>query len=200
MEILFEQLKHLNFDIEKIFAMNQRWKNDSIFTMSSPRPTNALVFFRGGNAEITSEEFDAPLKIEKGSLCFIPSGKTYTWKFYNTGDENNIVCMLFEFIPKAEDGSQITLADNIKVVDDTHSTLYTQKFFELVNEFSKPQMSYPQLKAVGFSIIACASQALCEKVIFRQNLSSIYSGIQFSKTIRHKIKVLTKSQKCVGSV
>lgn len=179
MKILFENLGGINFDIGKTFAMNQRWANNSSFSMNSPRPTDALLFFSGSSAELVMRGSGTKTKIESGSLCLIPHGNMYTWTFHNNADSDGISSMLFEFILTDADGIQIELEDSLKVIDSVHSGLYRQMFSELINEFSRPQISYPRIKASGFSLIASASEAMRKKSVSGENFSCIYKGIKY---------------------
>lgn len=190
--ILFKNLGGVNFDISKIFAMNQIWDNGSSFTMNQPRPTNALLFFNGCDARIKAVNSDKSLRIQQGSLCIIPQGSMYTLTFYNNAECGGYSSMLFEFILTDENGIQINLADGIKIVDSINFVFYRQLFSELIGCFSKPQFSFPKSKAIGFSIIAFVSEVLCENGILKQKFSCIYNGIKYLETDTVQKKVLRK--------
>ncbi len=179
MKISIENLTSTNFDIKKIFAMNQRWGNNAQFQMNQPRPTDALMYFCDCDAEFAPKDGSEPIYIKKGSLFFIPHGAAYTWTFYNGHNGKDVACQLFEFLLIDESDEIIELSDRPQVVESGRAGIAAHLFASLLGETSRPQRSLPAVKSVAFSIIATFSRLMSESSISRKSFGCIYSGIKY---------------------
>ena len=179
MKVSFEHLNNLEFHITKIAAMNQHWTDNFNFTMTHPRPTDALLYCCGCDAKLTYKAGDEILLFQKGALCLIPHGSVYTWTFCNEHNGREISCMLFEFLLKTEDGEILELAEEVKCIDDCHEGWYKRLYAELINEFARPQVSHPRLFAAAFSLLAAASDLHRANVVSSKNFRYIYEGLKY---------------------
>ena len=176
--MFLEHLNQVNFDIRKIFAMNQHWTDAQCFTMSRPRPTNALLFFSGSSAILTLSGRKEPILLKNGSLCLLRKGQTYTWTFYNNSD-TAISTMLFEFLLYDEKNENIDLDDDTKIMDNTYAGICRQLFHELILEYSRPQPAFPRIKASAYSLLAACADVLRRNSVAQQRFHCIYKGIQY---------------------
>lgn len=178
MKLSIENLNTTDFDITKIFAMNQRWENGAEFQMNHPRPTDALLYFCGSNALFCNREGE-DIPVKKGDLFFIPHGSSYTWKFSNDHDGKDISCRLFEFLLTDDQGEVIELSESPVVIDEERAGIFSSLFAALVNERSRPQISLPALKSTAFAIIAEFSRVFRANSVSERNFGCIYEGIRY---------------------
>ncbi len=178
MKLSIENLNVTDFDITKIFAMNQRWENSAEFQMNHPRPTDALLYFCGSNALFCDRNGEA-VHVKKGDLFYIPHGSSYTWKFSNGHNGKEISCRLFEFLLIDSQGELIELSERPIVIDEARAGIFSSLFAALVNERSRPQISLPALKSSAFSIIAEFSRVFRENRVSERNFGCIYEGIRY---------------------
>ncbi len=178
MKLPIEKLNSTDFDIVKIFAMNQRWENGAEFQMNHPRPTDALLYFCGSNAVFCDKDGE-DIPVTKGDLFFIPHGATYTWKFSNDHNGSKVSCRLFEFLLVGNDGEIIELSDRATVIESSRAGIFSSLFSALVSERSRPQISLPALKSAAFSIIAEFSRVFRENSVSARNFGCIYKGIRY---------------------
>ena len=172
-----ETLNGTEFDIIRIFAMNQKWANGEEFQMNHPRPTDALMHFCGSDGTFLRRD-GQEIHIKKGDLFYIPHGSLYTWKFSNDHDGSRISCRLFEFLLVGLDGV-LELSDAPIVIDSSRAGIFASLFSSLVNERSKPQISLPALKSIAFAIIAEFSRVFRENCASQKNFGCIYEGIKY---------------------
>lgn len=179
MNISFEAIGNVNFDIKKIFAMNQHWSDNYVFSMTHPRPTDGLLLFSGCEAELRYSDGTTAFYAEKDSLVLIPHGKTYSWTFHECGKNDGAWCKLLEFLPICENGETLEFTDGLKIIDSSRSGLYKELFSTVIKEFSRPQVSFPRLKSATLSLIATASEALRKSTFSNKSFNCIYKGIKY---------------------
>ena len=63
--IPFYELYETDYNISSLFAMRQKWKENSVFKMAKPRPTSCFLYFCGCSAEYTLPD-GRILEVEKG--------------------------------------------------------------------------------------------------------------------------------------
>ena len=177
LKMSIEALNSADFDIIRIFAMNQKWGNGEEFQMPQPRPTDALMHFCGSDAVFLNRDGQA-LHIKKGDLFYIPHGSVYTWRFSNGHNGKEISCRLFEFL-LCTDGETLELSDTPVVIDSSRAGIFASLFSSLVNERSRPQISLPALKSTAFAIIAEFSRVFRENSVSEKNFGCIYEGIKY---------------------
>ena len=178
LKLSIENLNSTDFDVTKIFAMNQKWENGAEFQMNHPRPTDALLYFCGSNA-LFCDKNGEDISIKKGDLFFIPHGSRYTWRFLNKHNGNEISCRLFEFLLIGDKGELIELSDCPVVIDGSRAGIFSTLFTSLVNERSRPQISLPAMKASAFAILAEFSRVFRENSVSERNFGCIYKGIRY---------------------
>lgn len=178
MKLSIEDINSTDFDITKIFAMNQRWENGAEFQMNHPRPTDALVYFCGSNALFYDRNGET-VPAKKGDLFYIPHGSSYTWKFSNDHNGKEVSCRLFEFLLIDGQGEVIELSDTPVVIDGKRAGIFSSLFAALVNERSRPQISLPAFKSAAFSIMAEFSRVFRENRFSEKNFGCIYEGIRY---------------------
>lgn len=173
----FFELYSEEYNIFNIFAMNQRWKNNSEFTMKYPRPTNALLLFSGCHALYEEQETGNVLTIPKDSLFFVPAGTTYRWKFFT--DSQQISTMLFEFSLKNSQDQVIRIDKAASLISEEATKTYQPLFSDLIEEFSKPLPSSARVKAAAYAVFAAVTKEGRRNVILKHSASCIYQGIRY---------------------
>lgn len=179
MIVSFSDLNYFNFHFSWLQAMDQPWSDNASFTMSHPRPTDALLFFCGCSGTLTYPDARPELQIPQGSACLIPHGEKYTWLFHKPQGGNDVSCMLFEFLLVGDSGENLEFEKGVRIIDSTHAGLYTQLFSDLIRENSRPQISYPRLYSAAYSLLAVISEAVRAKSATEQNFECIYNGIKY---------------------
>jgi len=149
----FSQLNSIDYNIDRIFAMNQMWNKKSHYKAAISRPTNALLLFIGTDASYTPQGSKTAIKVKCKDLFFLPQNSKYNWSFYNT-NLNAVSTMLFEFVLTDSHGQPIELDVSAGCVDIASFELYRDLFTDLIYEFSKPAFSPARTKAKAYMIFA----------------------------------------------
>lgn len=170
----FSNLYTTDLDISRLFAMNQRWNNGSVFSMTEPRKTSALLFLN--NCKITytlnsGEKFTA----ENKSVVYLPQGSTYTACF-NSVDENAARTQLIEFLMTV-DGNGLSVSDEPCVVGE-NDIFYYDAFDRAVEMSSLPVIPLIDFKATVYSLLSHIARLHRLESINTKELQSIAPAIK----------------------
>jgi len=171
--ISLRKLYYLNFYIDDVFSMRQKWIKNTLFQMKSPRKRTAIIFLNNCTAVYTDksgEQFFAP---QKSVIC-LPQGSEYTCLNVDcTSTYNDAI--IVEFIVKSND-SIITLSDKPFLIKDINITIVEDIFSNTVQAC---EMSIPSPLAVKTSVYKLLS-FLCETRVkkHQQRFSVIETGIE----------------------
>lgn len=149
----FSELNSIDYNIDRIFAINQMWNKKSHFKATVSRPTNALLLFIGTDADFTPQGSKTPIKIKSRDLFFLPQNSKYSWNFYNTS-QTSVSTMLFEFVLTDFRGERIELDIDAGCIDIFAFELYKDLFTDLIHEFSKPAFSPARARAKAYMLFA----------------------------------------------
>ena len=158
----FSQLSDIDFNIDKIFAINQMWNKKANFKKAVPRPTSALLLFNSTDADFVPYGSNVPLKIKNKSLFYIPQNSRYSWNFYNTSS-NAVSTILFEFVLNDPHGEPIELDISAGNIDISSFELYKDLFTDLIAEFSKPAFSLARVKAKAYMLFSALADENSKK-------------------------------------
>ena len=93
----FTELKEKFFNVSDIFVSKQcSEKKTSIDMCAEPRPTDALLFFKSGNA-VCYQQGSEPYFVSQGSLMYMPKGSRYIWDTLPSVATGKNERILFEF-------------------------------------------------------------------------------------------------------
>ncbi len=190
----FSELYSTEYNIRRVFALNQYWSLRKTFTMSHPRPTNALLLFVGCSAKYRDDsgrETDIP----RGSIFCIPKGSKYSWIFYDVA-ENEISTMLFEFVLADYFGEEIKI-EKAAIIKHSNLEAYKELFEGVISEFSKPTASSAEIKSASYNLFARLS---CEGRKNRIKIGKfvlIKEGIDYLETdIKQSMSISEIAEMC----
>lgn len=171
----FSDLYTNEFEISEIVAINQHWQSETGFTMKSPRPNNALLFFVGCRGEYRKNHHSEIMQVPKGSVFFIPENSCYDWIFYDA-DNSGVSTVLFEFALIDTNGGRIVLedADTVSLENESVRAFFTK----LVNDFSRPRPIPVKLKATAYELISHLLDSQRKNTI-KSDFKCIYKGIKY---------------------
>lgn len=96
----FSELSNHFFSISDIFAVTQVNRGKTRFTMSEPRPTDALLFF-ASTTGVCYQQNAEPLYIPQGALVYMPKSCRYIWENEAAPNSSMQKNILFEFTLKS---------------------------------------------------------------------------------------------------
>lgn len=178
--IPFYELYETDYNISSLFAMRQKWKENSVFKMAKPRPTSCFLYFCGCSAEYTLPD-GRILEVEKGSVVYIPEGAVYETRFFDRVADT-CACILIEFSLSDSQGEHIAVADGITVLGQEHDPLRAELFSEAVAVFTAAVVSPSAMKAVVFRLITEYSRRERRRDLRQRRFGSIAKGIAYLET------------------
>ena len=95
----FSELSNHFFSISDIFAVTQVNRGKTRFTMSEPRPTDALLFF-ASTTGVCYQQNAEPLYIPQRALVYMPKSCRYIWENEAAPNSSMQKNILFEFTLK----------------------------------------------------------------------------------------------------
>ena len=178
--IPFYELYETDYNISSLFAMRQKWKENSVFKMAKPRPTSCFLYFGGCSAEYTLPD-GRILEVEKGSVVYIPEGAVYETRFFDRVADT-CACMLIEFSLFDSQGEHIAAADVITVLGQEHDPFRAELFSEAVTVFTAAVVSPSAMKAVVFRLLTEYSRRERRRDLRQRRFGSIAKGIAYLET------------------
>ena len=175
MNDVISELYKTDFNISKIFAVNQTWQDGYTFVMDKPRPTDGLLLFHGCGGLLKSFQNGEEIFFPAGTLVHIPRSSTYSWTF--SKKHNGTSSKLFEFILTDTSGSIIETGSTITALEQPYPGAYTRLFDNLINEYAKPVQAYAKIKALAYELLSNVSDNT--RNIAYSGAQSIYKGIRY---------------------
>lgn len=169
-------LYEADFEITDLFAMTQKWQKGVVFSRSSARPANGIIFLNGCTGEYTPQgekPFFAP---EKTTLC-LPQGSRY--------QVLNLECSLNQ--PDAwlvefniiQNGTLFTLGEAPFIIENINAALMSEYMSAAVRAYEAPIRSPLAVKAAVYRLLSF----LCQASLHSQNerYQPILRGIELMK-------------------
>ena len=178
--IPFYELFETDYNISNLFAMRQKWKENSIFRMIKPRPTSCFLYFCGCSAEYTLPD-GRIINAEKGSVVYIPEGTVYETRFFDRTPDTE-ASVLIEFSLSSPDGEHIAAADGITVLGQEHDYIRTELFSEAVTVFTASVVSPSAMRSVVFRLLTEYSRRERRRELRLRKFGSIAKGIDYLET------------------
>lgn len=150
--IKWKDLYHTDFDLGRLFAMNQHWDNGREFLMlNKHRETSALLYLADSSAEYFLED-GTSLSFPRGSVVYIPQGSQYRTRFYAC-KSSKAETQLIEFEMRDSEGNLFVCSEQIVAVLTEQGSGYAGSFEEAVRIFRAFTFSYGDFKSVLFALL-----------------------------------------------
>ncbi len=172
----FGTLDTVDYQLANIFAARQGWQGNAQFTMSMPRPTDALLLFRDATA-ICKRQGEPDLAIPAGALVHIASGSVYRWCF--GACEARQTTFLFEFTLHDKDGGRIATDSGVNLLCTNRYDYYEKYFETLIGEFSHLKRSPGAVKAAAYQLLSSVTRHLARENEDFVDLRVIERGIRY---------------------
>lgn len=174
----FKDLYFTDFNVCRLFAMNQDWEDGREFSMlEKGRKTSALLYLKDCNAEYLLESGEI-LNFPKGSIVYIPQNSKYKTRFMAACSDKAYTQLIeFELITKL--GEKFIAEDNISAVATDEQGYYSDLFDEAVNVFNALTFSYAQFRSVLFSLIVKIAKQHRKKNINSKEFFPIAPAIDY---------------------
>ena len=166
------ELYDADYNITNIFSMEQYWKNNSVFKMTSPRESACMLYLCGCDAVYT--ENDKTFTVEKNSVIYIPRGTIYETQFINC---QGCASVLLEFNLITPESLPFNIYKNITVLTKNADPLIARLFNMASDIFSSTIIAIPKLKSVIYDILTELSTTHRWQKIYSKKFNSISKGI-----------------------
>ena len=175
--IEFKDLYFKDFNMHRLFAMNQQWKNGSEFSMQRTRKTSALMYLKDCRAQYITHS-GRKLEFPRGSILYIPQNSIYKTKFFACS-ESMAYTRLVEFELLNRDGEPFICGDTIMAVATDEKEYYGQMFDELVTVYQKSTYSYAEFKSALYALIARIAKHYQKEKIYSKEFYAIAPAINY---------------------
>lgn len=192
----FKDLLYEDFNMHRLFAMNQRWDNGREFSMQRKnRETSAFLYLKDASAEYILEN-DRKVTFPCGSIIYIPQNSRYKTKFFACGGENAHTQLIeFELLDKT--GNPFVCAEQIALVATDDKEYFSELFDEAVDVYSAYTLSYAAMKGVLYSLIVKVARRHQKENIYSKEFVSIAPAINFlTKNPYSDISVAELAEMC----
>lgn len=192
----FRNMYSLDYNLKCLFAMNQRWKDNRVFAMwNSPRPTNALLYFKNCAATFTFPD-NEKLYVKQNSLVYIPQGALYKIHFYQCGNEL-IHTQLLEFVLTNEEKGNFVAANKITLLPLPKTYNIGEVFDEIIAIYNKPFFSYSKLKSHIYTFLHEICKTFHYERIYSKKYLPIAAGIAYLEHDHsYKLSIAEIAQMC----
>lgn len=178
----FLTLYSTDYNIGNICALRQLWRDGFTFCMKNPRPTCALLLFRGSSATYTSNSGTSfSLFVPKGSIVFIPEGATYDCTFSESEPSSTLSDILLEFSLFGVNGKKFIPEKQITVLTEA-SPLFYHLFSEMAELYAQTLQSFSCMKSTLYKILSELSQIHRRANIYSKEYASIADGILYMES------------------
>ena len=172
----FYDLYTTDFELSEIVVLNQYWSVQTAFSMRSPRPNNALIFFEGCSAVYKRIGSALSFEIPRGALFFIPEGSCYDWTFCDA-EEGKVSTVLFEFAMTDAEGNRLGASVKEEILNvDAESVKMLMS--QMVEEFSRPQTIPVRLRGASYQLITHILESNRRNAV-SDRAKCIYKGIRY---------------------
>ncbi len=175
-KVNFGELYVMDYELTKLFAMRQYWKDNSEFLMTNPRQTSALLYFNGCDGEYKESNGNTTV-ISKGSVVYIPEGLTYTWRFFHC-KENVCATILIEFAMTRQ-GEALSAGDQVLLLQKEADPVVRNLFEDTVNIYSAPVISLSAMKANVYRLLSDFHKRERQRDLNSKTYAGIAKGIQY---------------------
>ncbi len=186
----FGDIYSLDFELHKLFAMKQTWKNAQEFSiLKDPRKTSALLYLYDAKAEY---ELSGGEKIyaKKGDVVYIPQGSNYKTNFSSVTDSEPTTLLVEFEMTKA--GDSFRASDKVLIVSGGDDVYFYNVFSELIEIYSKPVFSVSAFKSSLYGLLDDICRRYREKDIHKRDFSCIAPAISYLE--KHVSADVTVSQ------
>lgn len=173
----FRDMYQYNYNLQHLFAMNQKWGTRTSFTMSVPRKTSALIFFRNCSATYVFPDGNS-LCVDQGTLVYLPQGSQYTTYFHNY-TKDSIHTQLLEFELIDTEGTPFSAMNQVASIENAHIQNYPEIFDDLVNIYTSPFYSPSRMKSKVYELLYEISKSFHLDKIYSKPYLSIVKGILY---------------------
>ncbi len=164
-----DEIYTMDYDLQKLFAMRQVWKPNSVFEMKKPRHNTAFLYIESGEVHYKVSS-GAEISASEGSVVYLPEGSEYTSRFITRLE--NVITLLCEFSPVDKNNRPFNFFDEISVLTPHGAKV---RFDEMITACSIPNKSPALLKSVCFGII---NEVLLSAKNARLKNSAAFSSIR----------------------
>ncbi len=171
----FAQLYDVDYNLSNLFVMRQNWNCGYVFTMSKPRPTDALLLFADCEANCTCGGKISHFPC--GALAHMAKGSTYSWEFLS--DIERAHPLLFEFSMTDTEGNPLLTGEGVNLLFDDRFELFKKCFLPLLDEFSRPKRSPGVVKASAYRLLSNVIQHKYRETVASVDTRIIAKGIAY---------------------
>ncbi len=176
--IKFSAMYSLDYNLKQLFAMNQKWSENQMFTMwDTPRQTSALVYYKNCAATYTLTSGEI-LHIKKGSLVYIPQGARYKTHYYQCG-AGTTHTQLIEFELVNETNNIFIASPSIMILNLSQTYNIDAIFNEIVTIYSKPILSYNMMKSQCYAFLHGICKSFHYERMYSKKYMPIAAGIAY---------------------
>lgn len=176
--IQFRDMYQTDYNLKHLFAMNQKWKNRSSFSMwDAPRKTSALLFYRNCSAVYDFPNGDS-LSVKCGSLVYLPQGSQYITHFYNC-QADTIHTQLLEFELTDDKGNPFAALKHVTILDSLHFRYYVEIFDEFNAIYSSTPYALSLMKSKVYALLHEICNSFHYEKIYSKTFLPIAKGILY---------------------
>ena len=167
-----QSIYHTDFALTDIHAMRQTWSKGALFSMSDPRPINALILLDNCTGTYAGEDFTA-FTAQKSVVC-LPKGSRYTCHNLNcTNTKEDAILISFNI---EKDGALLSLGNSPFLLHDVNFGVVRPLFNEVVDSFEDSAYSPVELKSAIWRLLAYLGKET--KRTYQKKFQSIAKGIE----------------------
>lgn len=176
----FSELYTADYEISRLCAMYQHWKEGGVFQMSTPRSTSCLLYFCGSSGEyvFNTAAGEKRLFAPRGSVVYVPEGAEYTLKFTDC-ETDRAVTVLVEFGLTTPDGVGFAASHEAAVIKNDIDLTLKDMFDRTVEAYSQTVVSYSLIKSYVYGILSELSRFHRQKSIHSREFRMISKGIEY---------------------
>ena len=193
-KIEFLKLYELDYNLSDIFAINQYWKENTNFKMTTPRRTSGLVYFCGCSAIYGFNNTE--LKVPRGSLVYIPEGSVYKTNFFEV-DDSIPSTILIEFSLVLSNGEHFCVAEQPCILKQESNVRINELFYEAVKNYSLAVIPLSKVKSVVYQLLSILSHVERQQNINSLGFNTIAQGIaHLENDLKSKKTIKEIAQMC----
>lgn len=194
--IVFKDLLFADFNMRRLFAMNQRWDDKRVFSMQKKnRETSALLYLKDASAEYILDNGEK-MSFPKGSIIYIPQNSKYRTKFFACA-QKDAHTQLIEFELFDKTGEPFVCAESICVVATDEKEYFAELFDDAINVYKAFTLSYAEMKSVLYMLIAKIARRQQKENIYSKEFASIAPAINFlTKNPYSDVSVSSLAEMC----
>lgn len=177
--VKFSEMFKMDYSLGHIFAMNQQWADDQIYTilMRKPRDSCALVYYKNCAATYFATTGEI-IHANKGSLLYLPQGSQYKIHFHQCG-ETPPHTQIITFKLTDENGETIIASPKIGSLDIANTYDVAGVFNDIITQYTKPIRPYGLLKSKCYAFVNDICNSLREERIYSKKYQPIAKGIAY---------------------